>query len=126
MYYNIINLIKMGYLYKKKNLKIKIYKNQQQLLKILIQLNMIKFLKKIDNYNNYMIYLTYVNNKPIFSNIKNLYKPSKIYYITLKNLIKFNKNNRSIILMSTNKGVMTNFEAINLKCGGILIAKLSN
>jgi ribosomal protein S8 len=116
----------MGYLYKKKNLKIKIYKNQQQLLKILIQLNMIKFLKKIDNYNNYMIYLTYVNNKPIFSNIKNLYKPSKIYYITLKNLIKFNKNNRSIILMSTNKGVMTNFEAINLKCGGILIAKLSN
>jgi len=80
MDYKLINLIKLNLIYKKKVLKYTIKKNNINIIKILITLNIIKYVKK----NNKNVYI-YINNFIKHNFIKNLYKPSK--KIFLKNEI---------------------------------------
>jgi ribosomal protein S8 len=122
MFFNTINLIKNNYHLKKKKLKIKLNLKEKQILKIFLQLNVIKLIK--NNKNTYNIYFNYIDNEPIFRNIKNIYKPSKPVFINLKQILKINKKNNFIFYISTNKGVITNFEAEKYKIGGILILKI--
>ena len=122
MFFNTINLIKTGYYLKKKNLKIKLNNKEKQILKIFLQLNIIKMIKI--NKNIYNIYFQYINNEVIFKNIKNIYKPSKPFFINLKQILKINKKNNSIFYISTNKGIINNFEAEKYRIGGVLVLKI--
>lgn len=112
----------MNYHFKKKKLKINLSKKETKILKIFLKLNIIRLIK--NKKNTYSIYFQYVNNEPIFNNILNMYKPSKPFFINLKQIIKINKKNNYIFYLSTNKGVITNFEAEKYKIGGIVILEI--
>jgi len=120
MFANIINLIKIGLKYKKKYIKLKLNKNKKTLIKILIKLNFIKFIK-LEKKNTYVVFF---NNSNVFKNIKNLYKPSSKLSISFRELKKLSFKKKWIIILSTNKGVITNFESIKKKTSGILIATI--
>ena len=117
MFYKIINLIKLHYKLKNKILKTKLYKSDFIILNILLKLNIIKNIKKAEN-NYYYISL---NDNSNYNNITNLYKPSKIKTINLKTIKKINRKKTNIFYISTNYGVINNFEAEKKKIGGILI-----
>jgi hypothetical protein len=76
----LINLIKLNLIYKKKIIKYKHNKKNTNIIKILIILNIIKYIKKTDN--NIYIYL---NNFYKHNFLINLYKPSRSIF--LKNII---------------------------------------
>lgn len=124
MFYKCLNAIKMTILYNKKGFIIDKNKNNLDLLKILLKINIISFIK-INN-NSIYVHINYVNNKPIFKNITNLFKPGHKLHISLKNLKKISYKHNWILILSTSKGVLNNFEAINQNVGGILIMKIWN
>jgi ribosomal protein S8 len=123
MFFKVINTVKISYILKKKNLKIKLNKNDISILKIFLKLNIIKLIKHNNN-NIYTISFQYINNSIIFNNIKNLNKPSKPYIINLKQILEINKKKNHILFLSTNKGLITNFEAEKYKIGGVAIMQI--
>lgn len=122
MFFSIINKIKINIKFKKNKLRIKLNKKDKHLIKILLKLNFIKYIKHYKN-ENYDIFL---NNNNFLKNIKNLYKPSSKWSISKKELIKLSFKKKWILLLSTNNGIITNFEALKKKTSGILIAILFN
>lgn len=122
MFHKLINVIKVNYLLKKKNIKILINKKDLKILKIFIKLNLISSIKI--NHNTYNVIFHYIDNEPTFKNIKNLFKTSNMIYLNLNQIKKINKKNNSIIILSTNKGLITNFEAEQYKIGGIVVLKI--
>lgn len=120
MFYKITNLIKYNYELKNTYIKItKLNKNDFKIINLFIKFNIVKYVKK--NNNKYYIYLKYFKNKVIFKNIKNLYKPSKPFFLKVSEIIKLNKKKNKIFVLSTNKGLITNYEAEKNKIGGIPI-----
>lgn len=112
---NFLNILKVGYKTRKKKLKIK---------KKYIPLNLLIFLYKkgiIDTWtfeNNYLnITLRYLNNKPIFNNIKFISTAGHRVYLKKQQNLKYYKDNIEIILI-TSKGFMTNKEAAEVGIGG--------
>ena len=122
MFYKTINMVKLNYFLKKKYVKLILNKNDMKIIKIFMQLNIISMVKKNWKHKNlYTIYFKYLKGEPVFGNINNLYKPSKPVSINLKELYKINKKKTHIFIMSTNKGLITNFNAEQKKLGGLLI-----
>lgn len=120
MFYKIINLIKINLMFKNKIIKIKLHKNDFNILKIFLKLNIIKSIKHFNK--NY--YILFLNNNNYYNNIINLYKPSKTQHIKYRNICLINKKKTNISILSTNKGLINNFEAEREKIGGILIMNL--
>jgi len=121
MDFKLINLIKLNLIYKKKILKYNFKKKNTNIIKILISLNIIKYIKK----NNNFIYI-YLNNFIKYNFIKNLYKPSKKIFLKKEIIKKLTLKKKWIFLLSTNKGVITNFEAIKKNLGGVMLLKIKN
>lgn len=124
MFYKCINGLKLSIIYNKKGFIVQNNVKNLNLLKVLLKIGIIKFIKVEGK--NFVVYINYINNKPIFKNIINMYKPSNKNYISLKNLKKISLKKNWILILSTNKGVMNNFEALNKNLGGLLIAKIWN
>lgn len=124
MFYKCINGIKLSILYNKKGFIIENNKNNLDLLKNLIKINIIKFIKIEDK--KILVFINYINNKPVFKNIINLFKPGHKMFISLKNLKKISEKHNWILIISTNQGVLNNFEAVKKKTGGVLISKIWN
>lgn len=125
MFFKIINLIKLNNVFKKKTIKASLTKSDIHLLKFFMKYNLISSVKKLENTkkNNKFIISINKNDKNKNINIINLYQPSKPVFINLKNLIKYNKKKNILLILSTHKGLITNFEAENLKIGGLLVLK---
>lgn len=121
---NVINLIKLNLIYKKRVLRTKLNKYEFNLIKSLIKVNLIKFIRKNNFY--YDIFLNYLGEKPLFSNIKNTYKSSKLIFISNKKLKYITNRYKIIFILSTSKGILTNYEAIEMGVGGLIILKLWN
>ena len=121
MDFNLINLINLNLIYKKKIIKYKYNKKNTNIIKILVILNIVKYVKK----NNKIIYL-YINNFYKHNYINNFYKPSRSLFLKTSIIKKLTFKKKWIFLLSTNKGIMTNFEAVKKKLGGILILKINN
>ena len=120
MFHKTINLIKNNYNLRNSFVKInKLNKNDFIILKIFIKLNIIKHVK-IEQ-NKFYLYFKYIDDKIVLGNIKNFHKPSKPSFLSLKEIIKINKKKNNIFMVSTNKGLMSNFEAEKNKIGGLLI-----
>jgi len=124
MFYKCTNRIKLAILYNKKGFTIQNNKNNINILKVFIKLNVIKFVKIEEN--KILVFINYINNRPIFNNITNLFKPGHKIYISLKNLKKINSKKKWILILSTSKGILNNFEAVNKNVGGLLITKIWN
>lgn len=124
MFYNCINLIKISTKHKKKGFIINNSKKNINILKAFIKINIIKFIN-IKN-NKIIVYINYKNNKPVFNNIINIFKSSNKKFISLKNLKKISNKHNWVFILSTNKGLINNYEALKLKVGGLIIAKIWN
>lgn len=124
MFYKCINGLKLSILYNKKGFIISNNKNNLNLLKTLLKINLIKFLKIEEK--KIIVYINYIDNKPVFKNITNLFKPGHKIFISLKNLKKISEKKNWILILSTNKGIINNFEALEKKTGGMLISKIWN
>lgn len=124
MFSNCINIIKLTLKHNKKGFIINNNKNNLNVIKAFIKINVIKFI--IIKNNKIIVYLNYHNDKPVFYNITNLYKSSNKKFISLKNLKKLSLKYNWIFLISSSKGLINNYEAINLNVGGLIIAKIWN
>ena len=119
MFFKLLNKIKMNTMTKKKILISNVNNNEQFLLKKLIKLNIIKFIFKKNN--KYILVLNIFKKNKLIFKIKNLYKPSNYKSLNYKNIKKINKKNK-LLIISSNKGVLNNYELEKKKVGGILIA----
>lgn len=122
MNFNLINLIKLNLILKNKIIKTKLNKNDFNIIRIFIKLNILKSVKLYNNSKN--IFMIHININNDYKNIHNLYKPSKISFIKLKEIIKINKKNSKIFFLSTSHGIINNFEAEKKKLGGVLLMNL--
>jgi ribosomal protein S8 len=123
MFFRTLNRIKINNIIKKKILLININKNELNFLKKLIKLNIIKYIFK--NKNNYIIVLNFFKKNKLIFNLKNLYKPCNNKILKNKNINKINKKNK-ILLLSSNEGIINNYEAEKKKIGGIIIVYIWN
>jgi len=127
-YIKFINLYKQNSLAKKKYYPSYFDNKTQTLLKKFIEIGLIKYaITSKKNPKIIYIYINYIkkNNNPFIS-ISSLYKLNKNKNINLKTLIlhknfKFN----STLLLLTSKGVLTNFEAMQYKVGGVLLCQIN-
>jgi len=123
MFFEILNKIKINNIIKKKILIINIKNNEINFIKKLIKINIIKYVYKYKN--KYILLLNFYKKKKLIFNIKNLYKPSNNKILKYKNIKIINKKNK-IILISSNKGIINNFEAQKKHTGGVLISYIWN
>lgn len=123
MFFEIINKIKSGYHHNFYKRKLNFNKKDYELIKLFIQLGIIKnvFIEG----GNHFVFFSYYNNKKKFL-IKNMYKPSHKKYIKLNLLKKMVFKKNWILILSTNKGIITSTKAVKLKVGGLIIAKIWN
>lgn len=122
--HNCINLIKISINHKKKGFIIINNKKNLTIIKQFIKIGIIKY--AIIKNEFIMGFINYVNDRPVFSKILNFYKSSNNKYISLKNIIKMSSKYNWVLILSTNKGIINSIEAIELRVGGLIIAKLSN
>lgn len=121
---NCINLIKLSIKNNKKGFII--YKNNKNLnvLKAFIKINIINYIQIKKNY--IIVFINYVNEKPVYNNIVNVFRPSNKMFITIKEIKKINIKHNWIFLISTNRGIINNNEALKLNVGGLLLVKIWN
>lgn len=123
MIHTLINKIKTHIIYKKKIMITNLNRTELLLIKNFINLNIICYIKKTGK-NKYFIKLNC--NNLIFKNIKNLYRPSQKLSISITELKKLSFKKNLILILSTNRGFLTNYQAIQYNTSGILILKLFN
>lgn len=123
MFFKLLNKIKINNIIKKKILITSLNKNELGLLKKLIKLNIIKFVFKKNN--KYIIILNFFKKNKLIFNIKNLFKPSNNKILKFKNIKKINNNNK-LLIISSNKGIINNYEAEKKKIGGLIISYIWN
>ncbi len=115
---NFLNIIKIGYNTRKKQVKIKKNNISLNLLIFFYKKGLIDIWKENDNYIN--INLRYLNNKPIFKKIKNVSTNGYKIYLKKYQNIKYYKDNIEIIL-NTSKGILTAKEAEQFGIGGEIL-----
>jgi small subunit ribosomal protein S8 len=69
------------------------------------------------------ISLKYFDGHPAIKEITRISKPGMRVYSSIKSLPSF-KNNMGVSILSTSKGVMTNFSAKDLNIGGEVLCKV--
>lgn len=120
---SIINIIKVGYLTRSVFVKLSYCKKNLKILNFLLKYGIIKkfFVKK----NQIILWLRYINNKPLIYDIKIISKKGFRKYVNITKLKHLNnKIGTDIIILSTNKGFLTNIEAQSLNIGGELLFKI--
>lgn len=110
--------------HKTKFFKIMYYPKIKPLLKIFFNLNTITKVKIVKN--EIFIWINTTNPLNTSLKLKLIYKPSKPRKISLKTLLKIESSTYSnILILMTNKGMLTNIEALNKRIGGILLFKIT-
>ena len=124
-YIRFINCYKQNAIAKKKYYYFDINKKSQQILLKFIELGLIASVKYIDvKTKKCKIFINYTNKTTVFKTLKILLKLGKKINISLKTTLKLKKyKTNSTFLMLSSKGIITNFEAINFKIGGVLLCK---
>jgi len=78
--------------------------------KIFVDENRKKFLKIYINYDE--------NNNSVITGLKKISKPGRRVYIKAKDILKVKNNNLGLSIISTSKGLMTDFNARKNNIGG--------
>ncbi len=118
---DLIIRLKNGYLAKKEIILSYYSKLNENILKKLVNLRFIKSYRIIgDKIKKIEIKLLYKGNIPALNDVKIYSKPGRRYYVSYKDL-KPVLSNYGFYILLTNKGVLTNKEAQQLKIGGELL-----
>ena len=118
---NMVSSIKNGQLSKKSYINLKQTNKQmcESVLNVLWDEGFIlgykytNFLSK----KNIKVFLKYKKGAPVINSIKVVSKPSLKVFFSLSNLWKFDSN-QGVLILSTNKGIMSSTECKKLKLGG--------
>jgi ribosomal protein S8 len=91
---------------------------------VLKRIGLIRGFNFIDN-RELEVMLKYVNSRMVYKNFKLISVPSKKIYVDLVKLKKLkDKTHASIFIISTNKGLKTDFECLLYKLTGELLIKI--
>lgn len=120
---NFSNTINIGQNKYKHYVNLQISKVNIEIAGLLFQENLIRgfFLSNNGSASAITVLLKYQSNKKIFNNMMllsktNAYKQSKA--------IKRYQNGLGLYILSTSKGVMTNYRASKLKLGGVMLIRI--
>ena len=69
------------------------------------------------------IFLKYFHGEPVIREIVRISKPGLRIYSSVKNMPVY-KNNMGVSIVSTSKGVMTNFKAKEINIGGEVLCRI--
>ena len=69
------------------------------------------------------ISLKYHHGEPVIKEIVRISKPGMRVYSSVKNMPSY-KNNMGVAILSTSKGVMTNFSALDANLGGEILCRV--
>jgi hypothetical protein len=109
----------MNIKFKKKFFKTSIRKSEISLIKILVKINVIKYIKQL-NKNEFIIFLNFNKNSNWIC-IKNFFKPSAVFFMKKKDILKVSRLKKQILLLSNINGVEL---SKNTHHGGIILAKI--
>ena len=120
---NFSNTINIGQNRYKHYVNFQVSKLNLEIAGLLFQENLIRgfFLSKGSSASVITVLLKYQSNQKIFNNMMllskaNAYKQSKA--------IKRHQNGLGLYVLSTSKGVMTNYRASKLKLGGVMLIRI--
>ena len=121
----LVSLLKNGQLAKKSFVVSPFSKMKQSILAILKKEGYIKNFEvmKGDSYDQLEIELSYHNGQPVINDIEIISKPGKRKYVGVSEIpVVF--NGLGMVILSTPKGVLSDFEAKNANVGGELLLKI--
>lgn len=116
---NFLTLIRNAYNVKKIKIKVNNSKLILNITKVLYKNKYIKFYK-IYNKKDIIIWLRYINKRPIINKIIRISKQSNRKYLRHNNIKKV-LNGNGISIITTSFGVMTGYEAFSRKIGGEIL-----
>ena len=116
MFNSILNLIKLNYVRKNNFFTVKYSKNNFDLLNLLLSINFIKNFYMDGKNINIVLHSSFRRY------IKILYTPSNYKYVKYSALKNNYRNNlSSTLVLSTDKGLMTQLDAIKNGLGGVML-----
>lgn len=93
-----------------------------QLINILINEGILRGYKYLQN-NQILLFLKISNTTKIINKIKIISKPGKRFYVTNKQLFQY--DSKTLLILSTSKGLMTQQKAKSYNLGGELLCQIS-
>ncbi len=118
--------IKNGYMAEKEQIVAPYSKMRESVLKKLKELGFIKDFQiqtVRDKIKEIVVYLKYEQGKPALTDVKLYSKPGRRWYIKKKE-INLVKGETGYLIISTSKGLMTNYEAREANLGGELLFEI--
>lgn len=119
---NFLSNLKNHYISKKTILKQQKTKQIVQIVDLLVREGLINGYY-LSEKNMITILLKYNNNNAVINQIKQISKPGKRVYI--KNKWIYKNNTTALFIISTQKGFLTQNQALKLNVGGELICKIN-
>ena len=82
---------------------------------------------KMENTNYIEVFLKYFQDKPVINNFSSVSTPSRRVYLNKENIIHWKNQNNcfDLLILSTNKGVLTHQDALLKKAGGEVLVSLN-
>lgn len=117
-YCSLLNLLKLSILLNFDYIIISYCKKIIPLLIFLVKVNYIKNFKIL----NEKTLIVYFNKNQKWKNLKIMYRSSGFFFLNLNNIRRFFFNNyKSVICLTTSKGILTHNEALKLNVGGTVM-----
>ena len=122
---DLLTRVRNGQLVRKSKIECPFSKLKLAILKVLKDEGYIREYETIENENGKQIEvsLKYFDGKPVIKEISRVSKPGMRVYSSVKSMPTF-KNNMGISILSTSKGVMTNFSAQTANIGGEILCRV--
>ena len=82
---------------------------------------------KIKDQRSLEVFLKYFHDKPVINNFSSISRPSRRVYLNKENIIHWKNPNNSfdLLILSTNKGVLTHQDALLKQTGGEVLVSLN-
>ena len=122
---DLLTRIRNGQMVKKPKIVCPASKVKKAILKVLQDEGYIRGFEVFENEKGKQleISLKYFDGKPVIKEILRVSKPGMRVYSSVKAMPSY-KNNMGITILSTSKGVMTNFAAQNANLGGEILCRV--
>ena len=122
---DLLTRIRNGQQIKKSKIACPASKTKVSILKVLKEEGFIRDYEIVENEKrkNIEISLKYHYGEPVIKEITRVSKPGMRVYSSVKNMPVY-KNNMGVSILSTSKGIMTNFSAKEANIGGEIICRI--
>jgi len=123
---DLLTRLRNGWLVGKKSVLVPYSKMNIAILKILLKVGILENVRVFekDKHKIIRVYLKYENGKPVVEEIKRISKPGRRVYAGYREL-KPVKGGYGFRIISTSRGLMTDYEARRRKLGGEVICEIS-